>query len=249
MTYNIWNGGRDREQAICQVIQAANPDVVIVQEITNPMVLERIADTLGMDYYLTPKPDWWHKVGLLSRLPVLAWCTFPAGWGWRHCLEATLQLPNQQQLTVYGIHLLPYFPFFFEGWRRLDLQLLIRQIQQTTEEAHILAGDFNATTGHHHHNLNNQPRHFGANMWSQLRRIWGHSVKPLATAGYVDCFRTFQPHEAGFTLPATRPAVRLDYIFASPALATRLKSCHVVLEPEAVRVASDHLPVIAEFHY
>ena len=40
---------------------------------------------------------------------------------------------------------------------------------------------------------------------------------------------------------------RYDYIMASPDLAPALQSCRVVDEIEAVNVASDHLPLLAEF--
>ncbi len=72
----------------------------------------------------------------------------------------------------------------------------------------------------------------------------------LRKAGYVDCFRALHPYESGFTWPSALPAGRIDYIFASPALAGRLAASAV--ETGDGRVcgmdASDHLPVFAEFH-
>jgi endonuclease/exonuclease/phosphatase family metal-dependent hydrolase len=75
------------------------------------------------------------------------------------------------------------------------------------------------------------------------------SVGLFSKVGYVDCFRCMKPHEKGFTCPAEAPAGRIDYIFASPQLASRLSKCCVITEGEGVpgAQASDHLPVFAEF--
>jgi exonuclease III len=82
-----------------------------------------------------------------------------------------------------------------------------------------------------------------------MGRVLRRALKPLSDAGYVDCFRALHPHDEGFTLPAFHPSVRLDYVFAGPALSVHVRACRVVTEPEAVKVASDHLPVLAEFEW
>ncbi len=71
----------------------------------------------------------------------------------------------------------------------------------------------------------------------------------LQREGYVDCFRTINPRTPGFTCPAGALAGRIDFIFASPELASRLTHSDVVSTGNGVRgeEASDHLPVLAEF--
>jgi len=75
------------------------------------------------------------------------------------------------------------------------------------------------------------------------------SISMLHKVDYVDCFRSKNPNDPGFTCPAAAPAGRIDYIFASPELAERLSVCCVVTEGNGLRgdEASDHLPVVAEF--
>lgn len=75
------------------------------------------------------------------------------------------------------------------------------------------------------------------------------SISLLRKAGYVDCYRRLNPGTQGFTCPASAPAGRIDYIFASPEVAERLAVCDVVTEGNGLRgdEASDHLPVVAEF--
>src|SRR6266571_2179259 len=48
------------------------------------------------------------------------------------------------------------------------------------------------------------------------------SINLLSEAGYVDCYRRMNPDAWGFTCPASSPAGRIDFIFASPELAERL---------------------------
>lgn len=48
------------------------------------------------------------------------------------------------------------------------------------------------------------------------------------------------------TFRSAAPWLRLDYIFASPEMAARLRACDIVIGEEAER-ASDHFPIWAEF--
>ncbi|MBV9690620.1 MAG: endonuclease/exonuclease/phosphatase family protein [Ktedonobacteraceae bacterium] len=71
----------------------------------------------------------------------------------------------------------------------------------------------------------------------------------LQKACYADCYRRVHPHTWGFTCPASAPAGRIDFIFASPEMAGRLETCYVVTEGEGLAGAdaSDHLAVAARF--
>ncbi|MGH7642706.1 MAG: endonuclease/exonuclease/phosphatase family protein [Candidatus Dormibacteria bacterium] len=77
------------------------------------------------------------------------------------------------------------------------------------------------------------------------------AVRSMLRAGYVDCLRSLHPRASAFTCPSYQPAVRIDYIFASKALAERLIRCEVVGRSgelaSVARRASDHFPVLAEF--
>jgi endonuclease/exonuclease/phosphatase family metal-dependent hydrolase len=249
MTYNILDGGVGREATISEVIQAAAPDVVVVQEVMQPVVLERIAATLNMEHRLARGPEQGRKVGLLSRLPVLM-ARSGRPWGaWRRWLEVSIQLPKDQMITIYGVHLIPYHPWFFELWRGREVSGLLQHIRQVAPGPHVLAGDFNAVAPGDRARFDAAPLWVKAQLWFQMGRVLRRAIKPLLDAGYVDVFRALHPHDEGFTLPASDPAVRLDYVFADPTLSASLGACRVVTEPEAVRVASDHLPVLAEFEW
>lgn len=76
-------------------------------------------------------------------------------------------------------------------------------------------------------------------------------VRRVREAGYTDCYaaRHPDPRTRAFTCPSASLAGRIDYIFASPALAARLVCCEVLADaPERpVTRASDHRPVLARF--
>ena len=74
LTYNIREGGVGRAERIAEVITAASPDIVALQEARDPGVIERIATLAGFPY-CGARPA--HSTGFLSRVPVLA-------HEWRH---------------------------------------------------------------------------------------------------------------------------------------------------------------------
>jgi exonuclease III len=85
-------------------------------------------------------------------------------------------------------------------------------------------------------------------MMLQLNLIFRLALPRLLKAGYVDCFRRLHPHDDGFTWMPGNQTTRYDYILADAGLAATLQACRVVDDIEAVQVASDHLPLLAEFN-
>jgi exodeoxyribonuclease-3 len=248
LTYNILEGGHEREVEIVEVIKSVAPHVVVVQEVIEAARFRRIAAALGMSPCLAESR---HRlplrVGLLSRLPVLDFRTHHLWPIWPACLQASVQLANGYSLTVYGLHLAAYYPWFLEWWRTHQIRALLRHIRQTAPRQHLLAGDFNTIAPGDPASLAEAPLWVKAQTWFQLGHIPRWALKPLLDAGYVDCFRKLHPQEDGFTLPSPHPQVRLDYVFATPPLDKALHACRVVRSPREVVLASDHLPVLAEF--
>lgn len=75
------------------------------------------------------------------------------------------------------------------------------------------------------------------------------SLQPLLDHDYLDCYRHMHPLASGLTYPAQWPAGRIDFIFASSQMAPLLQRAEVFTGGEDVhpRLASDHLPLLAEF--
>jgi endonuclease/exonuclease/phosphatase family metal-dependent hydrolase len=76
-------------------------------------------------------------------------------------------------------------------------------------------------------------------------------ITRMREAGYADCYANLHPdpRARAFTCPLPTPAGRIDYIFASPALAARLTACEVLADAPGCPVlgTSDHAPMVAEF--
>ncbi len=247
MTYNILDGGAGREAVLTEIIRAAAPDVVVMPEVIHLATLERMASELGMAGCVGRGPDGGRKVGVLSRLPILGWRSLHFRWTWRETVEVSVRLPNGQSLTVYGLHLIAFHSWFFEAWRVQEIRGVLEHIRRTAPGPHLLAGDFNAIAPGDQVVWEATPLWVKAQLWFQAGRVLRWALRPLLDAGYVDCFRALHPRDDGFTLPASGPKVRLDYVFADPALSASLRECRVVTQPDTVRTASDHLPVLAEF--
>ena len=250
LTYNILKGGQTRVVEIMEVIQSVAPDVVVVQEVLEVDHFQQIATALGMSPYLAQSQGRLPlRVGLLSRLPVLEFHTLHLWPVWPSCLQATVRLENGHSLTVFGLHLAAYYPWFLELWRTHQVRALLRYIQRTAPGMHLLAGDFNTIAPGDQASLVEAPLWVKAQAWFQLGYIPRWALRSLLDAGYIDCFRKLHPKEEGFTLPSPRPQVRLDYVFATPPLARTLRECQVITAPGKVASASDHLPVLAEFEW
>jgi len=248
LTYNILKGGQMREAEIIEVIQSVTPDVVVVQEVLEVERFQQIATVLGMSPFLARSQGRLPlQVGLFSRLPVLDFRTLHLWPVWPSCLQATVQLANGHSLTVFGLHLAAYYPWFLELWRVHQIRTLLRYLRQAAPGRHLLVGDFNAIAPGDRALLGQAPLWVKAQVWFQLGYIPRRALGLLLDMGYVDCFRKLYPEEDGFTLPSDHPQVRLDYVFADPSLKDTLRECRVITLPKAVTTASDHLPVLAEF--
>ena len=69
LSYNIKYGGTGRVDAIASVIREAAPDVVVLQEATDPNVVQRLASATGLPHAGSRAG---HSTGFLSREPVAA---------------------------------------------------------------------------------------------------------------------------------------------------------------------------------
>src|SRR5262245_681981 len=137
LTYNICKGGTGRERTIAEVIGAASPDLVILQEATNPAVVARIASDLGMPFWAARRG---RSLGLVSRVPVT-----PHAWhrpfGSRHAFLEIV--PEGLMMRVFGVHLSAVHAAWTERRRMWELRALLAGVRQHQAGFHVLAGDFN----------------------------------------------------------------------------------------------------------
>ena len=80
----------------------------------------------------------------------------------------------------------------------------------------------------------------------QFNFVFHFAISRLFGAGYTDCYRRMHDDD-GFTWMVGNRTTRYDYVMADKMMASRLRSCCVMDDVEAINTASDHLPLMAEF--
>ena len=250
LTYNIREGGIGRAEQIAEVIKAARPDVVALQEARDPNVVERIARLAEFPFCGSRVA---HSTGFLSRVPVLE-------YAWRHpprtrhaLLEVRL---GDGSPRVFVLHLRAWFSKWTEHRRASELRGLLAGIQdQLVREEHafafhVLAGDFNALAPGERFDASPMPAWIRGMIWLSGRDIARTTIEMMRAEGYVDAWRVVHPdleQEPGYTFPVWHPHVRLDYVFAPAAYSSRIVGCEVRKEPsDAARSASDHYPLCVD---
>ena len=249
LTYNIREGGVGRVEAIAEVISAARPDVVALQEARDPAVVERLAKLTGLQYCGSRAA---HSTGFLSRVAVLdhAWRQPPRT---RHALLEVVLADGLPRLFV--VHLRAWFSRWNEQQRVRELRGLLSGIREQLEREqhafafHVLAGDFNALAPGEAFDPSPMPAWIRGMVWLSGREFPRSTVEMMRADGYVDAWRVTHPdstEQPGFTFPVWNPHVRLDYVFTPTAYASHVMKCEVLKQPDVARSASDHYPLLVE---
>ena len=249
LTYNIREGGVGRAEQLAEVIVAARPDFVALQEARDPAVVERIAKLAELPHCAS-RPS--HSTGFLSRVPVME-------YAWRHpprTRHAVLEVSLGDGLPrVFVVHLRAWFSKWSEQHRVRELRGLLEGIKEQLKREHhsfafhILTGDFNALAPDEAFDPSPMPAWIRGMIWLSGRDIARSTIELMRAEGYADAWRTMHPdsvQDPGFTFPVWNPHVRLDYVFTPTPYASRLRACEVRSTPDVARTASDHFPLMVE---
>ena len=239
LSYNIRHGGSGREAALANVIRAAHPDVVVLQEAARPEVIEQLAHDAGLAYWGARRGA---SLGYLSRQPLdhVEWRKprvsrhafieiVPAGGAWR----------------IVGVHLSAVHAAWTEQRRRYELRALLLAIQQHQHGPHVLVGDFNTLAPGELLDFTRLPTRLRALVWLSGGKVRWRTIQGVLDAGYVDAFRALNPELVGHTFPTWDPHVRLDYLFVPQPCVGRVSRCQVFSATDVCE-ASDHFPLLAE---
>lgn len=248
MTYNILDGGEGRENDILSVVQAANSDIVIFQEIYSEEFLKRIAHELHMGYFFFGNGSRKRRVGFISRYPIRSPQSNHSFPIWRNFVEAEIEYRQNRTFRLIGIHPIANLSVIFEIWRWLEMGVIIKHYQKYNDQACLIAGDFNAIAPRDMILVELMPSWLKLILCIQGKRAYHFSISRLLAAGFIDCYRMLHTDD-GFTLPPPKPNTRLDYCFVNDKMKASLKNCWVVYEPSIVEKASDHYPVVAAFEF
>ena len=241
LSYNIKFGGRRREKAIAEVIRLANPDVVLLQEATDPRIIEMIGKDTGLPHWGS-RPD--YSMGFLTRLPVAHHAWHQPGNARHPFLELVLE---GLDCRIFGLHLVAWFSKWTEAKRKRELRALLDGIREHQHGFHLIAGDFNALAPGELLSVAKMPAWIRAMIWLSGRDIARDTIQLMLDEGYSDAWRLMHPNEDGFTFPTWDPHLRLDYVFTPKRYAERLAVTEILFSPDAlVREASDHAPILVE---
>lgn len=224
VTFNIQTGNQGIDKVV-SLIRHENPDVFCFQECDSTPerpVIDEVSKAMN-GYKIVAFG------GMLvgSRLAVLSSraVPFPPGPSHRPLLEVVVDW-NGRPIRIANVHLIPVYidHLLLENPRALpdhlrlvgsqhdrQIAFLVNYSKKRTEPL-ILCGDFNSPA---------------------------NGVLYQGMAGAMqDCFATAGTG-FGFTIPATLPLVRMDFVYASNEL--QPKACWVPSE-----IASDHRPTVSE---
>jgi exodeoxyribonuclease-3 len=219
VTWNIWNGGEGRLDAIEHVLRERDADVVALQEANDRDAVEHLASSLGMQLvYGDANSEF--AVAWLSRLPLAR--------SENHrppVLEKTLLEVEVDGRRLFATHLSAGRKLADEPRRIAEAEAIVSAMGA---HADVLVGDFNAV--HPQDDVGSPPPE------EELDHVSRRPIELILEAGFVDSFRELNPDDRGWTYVAWRPWARLDYVFARELPRT----CELV-ETEA----SDHFALVA----
>lgn len=239
LSYNIRRGGSGRERQIAAVIRSVSPDIVVLEEATQPDVVERVARDTAMAQWAARAGK---SLAFMSREPVAAYAVHSPAISRHAFLEIA---PATSAWRVFGVHLSAVHAAWTERRRLLELRALLRAVAVHEPGPHVLIGDFNTVAPGDIFDVGKLPTRLRALVWLSGGHIRWRTIATVLSMGYVDSFRQLHPTDVGFTLPTPSPHVRLDYAFVPGAFAHRVRACEIV-NTRDVAQASDHFPLLLE---
>lgn len=239
VSYNIRFGGGRRVALIGGVLAALRPDVVLLQEATDPIAVDRIARAAGLGHVFR-RPDW--SVAALTREAPddLAWHRPGRARGFLEVDPA-----GADGLRLLGVHLPAGLSARGERARLRSVESLLAWAGGAADGRTVIVGDLNSVA------RGDEPVVRGMPLWLRLLLRVDGGIRTdvqdrLVAAGWVDAYRHLHPDEAGFTLPSASPGIRLDYLLVPRPLLARVIACAPAVDAPLAARASDHLPLVAE---
>jgi endonuclease/exonuclease/phosphatase family metal-dependent hydrolase len=246
VTFNIKDGGRHRENFIIEVLTAVQPDLILLQEVTHPNLVQDLATRFKMEFAIAKGHSLRHVALLSHYLIRSSVSSTPVPGLSRDFLAATIEFPPRQTLAVFVVHLAAQPFAIFEWLRQLEIRSVLRYANRFSALPCLLAGDFNSVGPMDRPITKTLSWHVKLMLFLQANRFPHRVIHTVQTAQFFDCFRLLHT-DPGYTLPPPVPTVRFDYLFANSSLKSLLQNCFVVQHPQAVEFASDHYPLAADF--
>lgn len=267
VTQNVLLGGEQRFAALCHVLHAAQPDLLLLQECLgweDGVRLAALARSLGIPAddrhcflsHSNPRGSGKrYHLALLSRLPILTARAHTQGLA-HSLLDATVALPTADSATpratlrILGAHLVSSD----EDARLAEAEILHSLVSAglARGEDLLLAGDLNSLSPHDPYpaDLGERCARLGITKYGHPARF--DVLRRLLSTGLIDAHvrrvegtlwaSAVRGRRDGGPDSGERVMTRTDYVLLSPSLAQRLLGGGVI----DVDQASDHLAVFAD---
>lgn len=257
-TYNVhmWKDafGRKNFDAITDTIKKINADVLVLQEVhmfDHNHILNRLKD-LGYQYTCAGQTTTIHGKFfgnmIVSKYPFAqepTVKTYDADQkiaGERRCyIKATVQLPHDKKVTVYGTHLDVYDDS--EALRTQEIEELVADAQKSTEPC-VIGADYNAVRARDYNYQVN-----GNKVWDMLnhnskKRIGiptqTKALETLERNGFIDSFTKNNQQSPRFTVWS---GTAVDFFYLNKNWNLPITNSYVYYSS-----ASDHLPILMDVH-
>lgn len=243
-TWNV-NSVRARMPAIARWLEAANPDILCMQELKATEEQFPFKEFTDLGYFSSVNGQVrWNGVAVVSRYPV-------------NRVETDLNgfLTDQKRMiacTVMGIRLINVYvpngrdvsdPAFLEKLRYLEE---LREYASVSTGPTVITGDFNVAPGPQ--DTHSPEEQNGMVCYHPLER---QQIAEFALAGYTDVFRKLHPAGKAYSWWDYRAmswkrnrGMRLDLVLANASAESLITSCDIDSEPRGWEKASDHSPVV-----
>ncbi len=232
-----WDARRD---IISAAISSAAPDRVLLQAVARDPSLEAgadqarqlAADLRGYRALFRPvvsgEDGKTQGMGFLSRVRLVSTRTRPLTFregledpNRRAVVAATVRLAETNQLmNVINAH------FSWVPEQAADnVRETVQFLRTLAAGPSLLAGDFNTQPGS------------------------DEVLQPLRSEGWMDVWAALHHDQAGHTFESNQPTIRIDYVWANPALAKLAKSIDIIATQTSGSGAraSDHFGLLADF--
>jgi len=252
MSYNILEGGNlskgDRTELLLEMIRQLSPDIVGLNECrgfakddhARLLLFQR---ELGMTGVMNEAQSGNH-VALLYRPDIRVVETSGRSISMHNgYARITVDTETLGRVAVVATHLHPFSSTFRVG------EMEIVAARAASAPAAIITGDMNSIAPSDAAvDLTNAPRTMSERLRGPSGEIDTQAVSVLLHRGYLDLgqAKALMTYPTMLSQERSDPRVRLDYMFASPAIAERCTDFQVRNDQSAQR-ASDHLPIVAEF--